>query len=500
MSRLHVPFRVALAVCVLALLGLSAAATAVGFLFEAGRERTDRDHRLAVAAAYVEHDKTQAETTGWHALTEKLAALGLSAQLAMPLPSGSRGIHPSAQAGATTNLTRRRGTGAATKTNRSVAASDPTAAGSTVRTFTVDPANPPAGEPTATDTFPLGSTPGALALNLYAGPLDRTRELLAALAAGLAVLLAGGTLLIWATGRWLLNPLRRLNAQVEAIAGGDPIHPRTTSPIREVENVAAAVEGMATRLAQTAEQGARLESQRRLLVSAIAHDLRTPMFSLRGYLDAIAGGLGNPRQRLDQARAKADQIDRLITRLFDYARADIDQTPRLDTTELADAVNNATEAFELAAEQRAIELRVTARPGISVRIDRDGFERALANVLDNALRHSPPGGTIDITCGRDTDGAYVHVIDDGPGIAPDLLPRVFEPTVRADNSRNSGTGGAGLGLTIAARLLQTQGGTIHAANTTARGASFTLRLRRGGETREHLRRDAPQGRDDLLGR
>jgi signal transduction histidine kinase len=111
-----------------------------------------------------------------------------------------------------------------------------------------------------------------------------------------------------------------------------------------------------------------------------------------------------------------------------------------------------------------------------VRIDRDGFERALGNVLDNALRHTPPSGSIDITCGTDTDGAYVNVIDDGPGIAPDILPRVLEPTVRADGARNSHNGGAGLGLTIAARLLQHQRGTIQAANTPDRGAILTLRL------------------------
>ena len=109
-------------------------------------------------------------------------------------------------------------------------------------------------------------------------------------------------------------------------------------------------------------------------------------------------------------------------------------------------------------------------------IDRDGFDRALANVIDNALRHTPPGSAIDITYGEDTDGAYVQVIDDGPGIPPDLLPRVFEPMVRADSSRNGRTGGTGLGLTIAARLLRSQGGTIQAANTPGRGAILTLRI------------------------
>jgi hypothetical protein len=245
-----------------------------------------------------------------------------------------------------------------------------------------------------------------------------------------------------------------MNTQVDASAGGDPVETPATSPIREVENVAQAIAGMGARLAQTAEQDARLETERRLLVSSIAHDLRTPLFALRGYLDAIATGIGDPGQRLEQAQVKAQQIDRLITGLFDYARADFDKRPRLQTTDLADAVTDETAAFELAADERGVKLQVTAHTGHSVRIDPDGYERALANVIDNALRHTPPGGTVEVTCGEDADNAFVRVVDNGPGIPPDILPGVVEPTVRADSARNSRDDGAGLGLAIATRLLR----------------------------------------------
>jgi signal transduction histidine kinase len=441
MSRLHVSVRVAVAVCVFAPLGFAAAATAAGYLVETHHQHADRDHRLAAAAAYVEHGATRAETKRWQeALTGKLAALGLSAQLALASPTSKRSIYASGEP--------------ADRTKPS-----------------------PARQPTATDVFPLASGSGqSLRLNLFAPPLDRNRRLLVALACGLAALLAGAVLLLWTASRWLVAPLRRLSVQVDAIAGGDPIETRATSPIREVGNVATAVAGMAARLAQTAEQDARVDAERRLLVSSIAHDLRTPLFSLRGYLDAIATGIGNPRERLDRAREKAHQIDRLVTSLFDYARAEIDERPRLQTTDLAEAVTKATAGFELAADQRGVELRVAGRTGSPVTIDRDGFERALANVLDNALQHTPPGGTIDITCGEDTDGAFVQVVDDGPGIAPDLLPHIFEPMVRANS--NGRTGGTGLGLTIAVRLLANQGGTIHAANAPGHGAILTLRLPR----------------------
>jgi signal transduction histidine kinase len=456
MRRLRASVRVALAVSVLALVLLTAGATAVGYLVEAHNQRSDQARRLAAAAAYVNHHATQAETTRWQqALTLKLTALWLRAQLTMVWLGGKRAVYVS---------------------NDLVASTTPSPRRPTRDTSATTPSSPSAAQPTATYLFPLARGSGkTLTLDLYAPSLDRTRPVLVALASGLASLLAGAMLLTWAASRWLAAPLRRLNTQVDAIAGGDPFETRATSPIREVENVATAVAGMAARLAQTAEHDARLEAERRLLVSSIAHDLRTPLFSLRGYLDAIATGIGNPRERLDRAQAKAQQIDRLVTGLFDYARADIDERPRLQTTDLAETVIDATAAFELAADERGVRLQVTAHTRPSVTIDRDGFERALANVLDNALRHTPRGGTVDVACGEDADHAFVCVIDDGPGIAPDLLPHLFELTARAASNRIDG---AGLGLTIAARLLRNQGGTIDAANAPPHGAILTIRLPR----------------------
>ena len=445
MRRLRASVRVALAISVLALVLLAAGATAAGYLVEAHNQRSDQAHRLAAAAAYVEHGVAQAETTLWQeALTRKLAELGLRAVLSMVSRGGKLVVYESNGLSATTTRYAPAGTQSS------------------------------AAQPTMTYLFPLTQDSRALTLDLYASSPDRTRSVLVALASGLGALLAGAMLLTWAASRWLVAPLRRLNVQVDAIAGGDPFETPATSPIREVENVATAVAGMAARLAQTAEYDARLEGQRRLLVSSIAHDLRTPLFALRGYLDAIAAGIGDPHERLDRARAKARQIDRLVTGLFDYARADIDERPRLHTADLSQVVIDATTGFERAADEHGVKLEVTAHTRPTVTIDADGFERALANVLDNALRHTPRGGTVDVACGEDGDHAVVRVIDDGPGIAPDILPHLFELSGRAAFISHSH--GAGLGLTIAARLLRNQGGTIDAANAPPRGAILTLRL------------------------
>ncbi len=439
MSRPRVSLRVALA-CGLLFLVLVAAATSVAAaLIEAHHQETDRHHRLLAAVAYVSHGAEQATTTKWQQqLTGKLHELGLGATLTLVgPPDGKRLLY-----------------------NQPLV-------------YARDVSKPP-GSTRPTATFSLTAGAGRLLrLALFAAPYDGSRRLIVAFGSGLVALLAGGTLLLWATSRWLIAPLRRLSAQADAVAGGDSIETPAASPIREVDTVAVAISGMASRLAQTAEQDARLEAEQRLLVSSIAHDLRTPLFSLRGYLDAIATGIGNPRERLDRAREKAEQIDALLTTLFDYAITNIDQQPCLLRTDLAEALVETTTAFELAARERGVQIRVSGAPRTPALIDRAGFARAVGNVIDNALQHTPPGGAVDITHGQDTDGIFVHVVDDGSGIPPELLPHVFEPLVRADNDHAHGTG---LGLAIARRLLANQGGTIRAANAPGRGASFTLRL------------------------
>jgi signal transduction histidine kinase len=94
-------------------------------------------------------------------------------------------------------------------------------------------------------------------------------------------------------------------------------------------------------------------------------------------------------------------------------------------------------------DRRDVRLHVRAHAGVSVRIDRDSFQRALSNVIDNAVRYTPPGGTMEVTCGEDGDGIFVRVGYDGPGIAPDLLASVFEPIFRADLARHNHTDGPG---------------------------------------------------------
>ena len=255
---------------------------------------------------------------------------------------------------------------------------------------------------------------------------------------GLAALVIGGTLLLWATSQWLVLPLRRLSSQVDAIAAATRSTPIVRSQRSARSRTRRRHQGDGHDARADRRPGRAIRAERRLLITSIAHDLRTPLFSLGGYLDAIATGIGDPRERLDQARKKTQQIEALVTGLFDYARAEIDHEPGLQKTRLAGVVADTATAFELEAKERGVTLYVSAHANPIVVIGHDAFERALANVIDNALRHTPPGGTVEVTCGEDVDDGIVCVIDGGRGIAPDLLPHLFEPTARTRNPRYTG--------------------------------------------------------------
>ena len=165
----------------------------------------------------------------------------------------------------------------------------------------------------------------------------------------------------------------------------------------------------------------------------------------------------------------------LVTDLFDLARfdaAEVRVSP--EPVPLAELAHDVVAECQARAEREGIGLHLRAEDGLPlVRLDAGLAERAIANLLDNALRHTPPDGSVEVEVARaDAGTVAVAVRDTGAGIAPEVLPRVFERFVRADTSRP--VGGAGLGLAIVKRIATLHGGTVHAESTLGHGATFTL--------------------------
>ena len=305
---------------------------------------------------------------------------------------------------------------------------------------------------------------------------------------GLALVLGAAALVGLLLVLALTRPLARLTETVGAFERG-ALGVRTGGAgTGEVARLGGAFDRMAARIESQVEALKRTDRQRRELVANVSHDLRSPLASLRGYLDTLdmlgdAPAPGERREYLDRALRASDRLGALVADLFDLSRFDAAEIrPALEPTALAELVGDVVADCRAEAEARGVELRVRAQDGLPLaRADAGLVERAVVNLLDNAIRHTPPGGAVSVDVARgDAATVAIAVRDTGEGIAPEVLPRVFERFVRADESRTAGAGGAGLGLAIVKRIAELHGGTVRAESVLGKGATFTLALPLGG--------------------
>ncbi|GGC07313.1 HAMP domain-containing sensor histidine kinase [Cellulomonas carbonis] len=241
----------------------------------------------------------------------------------------------------------------------------------------------------------------------------------------------------------------------------------------EFDELADSFNGMAARLREADRLRARL-------LADVAHEVRTPVATIVGYLEAVEDGV----QDLDPATVEvlldqAARLTRLAEDLAAVTRAEAGDIV-LDRAPVAPAELLA--AAEGAVRERAAAAGVTVEVRVdddlpALRVDRTRIAQVLDNLLTNALRHTPAGGVVTLAARRSDDGVALEVADTGEGIAPEHLPHVLERFYRADTARDRGRGGSGIGLAISLALARAHGGTLVAASDgPGRGATFTLVL------------------------
>lgn len=288
-------------------------------------------------------------------------------------------------------------------------------------------------------------------------------------------------------GRSVVKPLAATSAAASEVAGGNLDISLPSSRVREVAQVNEAFMGMSKELGASLQHEAELEQERRLFIGAIAHDLRTPLFSLRGSLEAIETGVADTPEKqaryLAIAQDKANALERLIADLFDFTRLEyLDQVPNWEPLDLGALLRRLVEGLQPQAAAKDLTLSLDDRlASCLVSGDPHLLTRAVENLLDNAIRYTPAGGHIRIECLQDHQGVIFSVIDTGPGIPPADLPHLFNPLFRGEESRNRRTGGAGLGLTIARKILVAHGGDLTVRNAVPHGAIFTGTLPRAND-------------------
>jgi signal transduction histidine kinase len=464
MRRAPIRIRTFILGTVLVLLLAPTLAAGAAWLIERDHQQAGTRHRLNTAFAYLtSHRAEMQEPASVRGFATLLGRLDLLGQLVIAGPSDKSQLYISPSLVQT--QTRR----AAKK-----AAAAKEAAGAPAGTSTGSLGG-------ARRLIPVGSKSGAtLLVDLYYGPTSRATRALVALTSGIIVLLGGLAVAVWLAGRWMVAPLAGLSTQVDKVAGGDLTIAVPRSRIGEIANIAQAVEGMTGALGETEQRRADAEEARRFLVTSVAHDLRTPLFALRGHLQAIGSELGDPAVHLERAEARADALERLISNLFAYTRDDYGQpAPQLEAAPVADLVLEVTTGLEHTARIRENRFDLDGDEALGAIVDRDRLKRVLTNVLDNALRYSPRGAPIHVSwVAADESTVQLTVRDHGPGIGPSVLPHIFEPGIRGAPAADSVDTGAGLGLTIAKRLLEHQHATITVHNHPTGGAEVSLTLRR----------------------
>jgi len=292
-------------------------------------------------------------------------------------------------------------------------------------------------------------------------------------AAGAALVISA--LLAWVISRWIASPLQRLAQAAGRVASGDYDARLPISGPEEMQSVARTFNEM-VRQVQASQQS------QRDFVANVSHELRTPLTSVQGYAQAILDGTARDPETLETAGRvileETERLKRLVEDLLDLARLESGQLAfTWHPVDLRALANVVCERMALRAAEKDVKLTVNLPELPSVIGDGDRLAQVLTNLLDNALKHTPPGAGMELRGARGISTVRIEVIDSGPGIPADELSRIFERFYQVDRSRRGGAGrGVGLGLAISREIAEAHRGTLTAESIVGRGSCFRLEL------------------------
>jgi signal transduction histidine kinase len=290
----------------------------------------------------------------------------------------------------------------------------------------------------------------------------------------------------------LTADLGALSHAARRLAAGDLAARVGTRGSDEAGRLAAAFDDMADQLQQAFSRERALEAGRRDLVSAVSHDLRTPLSTTRAMVEALADGVvsapSEVQRYLGLILREIEHLSRLIDDLFELSQIESGALRlRCLAVDVGQLVSETLAAYQAPAAEQGIQLEEKLAPGMDVtriEADPDRIQRVLRNLLDNALSHTPAGGTIEVSAVRDTARVELRVSDSGSGVPDEELERIFDRFYRGERSRRrdegaghgTGTTGAGLGLAIARGLIQAHHGRIWAEPSPLGGVSIRIAL------------------------
>ncbi|MDG4786398.1 ATP-binding protein [Micromonospora sp. WMMD1102] len=268
----------------------------------------------------------------------------------------------------------------------------------------------------------------------------------------------------------VLRPIGILTAASQRLGRGDLT---SRVPVRGNDEIATLARSF-NRMADSLQRG---EERQRRLVADVAHELRTPLANLRGYLEALSDGVIDPDPELFASlHEEAVLQQRIVDDLQDLALAEAGSLAyHRATVDLAELLETCRTAHRAGADAAGVTLTLAAEP-VTVHADPDRLRQVVGNLLTNAFRATARGGQVALTLHREGDSALIRVADSGSGITPEALPYVFDRFWRADSARGRKTGGSGLGLAIVRQIVTDHGGVIRVSSEVGAGTTFTITL------------------------
>jgi len=284
------------------------------------------------------------------------------------------------------------------------------------------------------------------------------------------------------TAEQVLRPVREIAAAAREMAGGKLGVRVVAEGPDELVGLARDFNTMSERLEASDRMRREMETARRHLFAAISHDLRTPLASIRAMVEAIDDGVVTDAETTQRyvrnVLGEVHRLSGLIDDLFELTRLDAGAlTLHVEPGSLHDLVSDTLEAIQVQATEKGLHLRGEVAEDLPpVMMDVARIQRVLFNLVQNAIRHTPPDGTILLEAQEEHMTVRVDVVDSGEGVAPEDLPHIFERFYRGEKSRVRGQGGTGLGLAIAQGLVEAHGGRIWAQSAPGEGARFSFVL------------------------
>ena len=284
-----------------------------------------------------------------------------------------------------------------------------------------------------------------------------------------------GLVFLFILVRWILRPVNELAQATQEIKSGKRNVSFTYKTKDEFFQLFRSFVAMVDQL--------RFSDQRQQeLISAIAHDFRTPLTTIKGYASYIASGrvtdLDRIQNQMKKIEQKAQDLERLLDELQDYSQLSMDQPLQIGRLHVKSFIQNISEEYGDKAKEAGLHFSTKSRVSneLFVEADEQKLRRVMQNLLNNAITYNKPAGSILLTCDQREQHVLFSVIDKGEGISQEDLAKIFTKFYRAEKSRNRNNGGTGLGLTICQSIVEQHGGQITAISELGEGSCFSFTI------------------------